>query len=161
MKALDITGQRFGRLVAIKPLESTKQGIKWAFKCDCGKDYVKFAKAVKINADKKSCGCLQKEIYSNRCKTLNRTHGMTYTPEWNSWVNMKDRCSNPNAPKYHHYGGRGITIFNEWLKFENFFKDMGNRPKGTTLDRINVNGNYEPGNCRWATHLEQRHNRRK
>jgi hypothetical protein len=73
---------------------------------------------------------------------------------------MLDRCKNPNAPKFHHYGGRGITVCDRWLTFENFYADMGERPTDLTLDRINVDGNYEPANCRWATHKEQRANRR-
>lgn len=73
---------------------------------------------------------------------------------------MRQRCENPNTPKFAHYGGRGIKVCDRWQSFENFAADMGERPKGTTLDRIDVNGNYESSNCRWATHLEQRHNRR-
>lgn len=73
---------------------------------------------------------------------------------------MLDRCNNKNAPKYHHYGGRGIKVCERWAVFENFYAAMGDRPEGTTLDRCDANGHYEPGNCRWATHMEQRHNRR-
>lgn len=76
-------------------------------------------------------------------------------PEYRVWDSMKQRCSNPNNKKYHLYGGRGIKVVKRWLSFENFTKDMGVRPKGATLDRINNDGNYEPGNCRWATYHEQ------
>lgn len=160
MKPVDISGQRFGRLVALEPVEKTAQGIVWKFICDCGNTHNRLAKAVRNRGSKASCGCLQKQIHSERMKAINYKHGMTYTRAWRSWSSMHDRCRNPNAPKFAHYGGRGIKVCDQWKEFEQFLIDMGERPEGTTLDRINVNGMYEPSNCRWATHKEQRHNRR-
>ena len=87
-------------------------------------------------------------------------HGFARTPTYVTWGQMKQRCSNPKAAKYNIYGGRGIIVCERWFQFENFLADMGERPKGTTLDRIDSNRNYEPGNCRWATIMEQRQNQR-
>lgn len=83
------------------------------------------------------------------------------SPEYQSWSAMRSRCRNPNDTDYHRYGGRGIVVCERWSTFEPFLHDMGPRPEGKTLDRIDSNGNYEPGNCRWATHKEQRANQRR
>jgi hypothetical protein len=82
---------------------------------------------------------------------INQTHGKSWSGAWRSWTCMKQRCLNANCSKYQVYGGRGITICNEWLKFENFYRDMGDRPAGYSIDRINNDGNYEKDNCRWVS----------
>lgn len=89
------------------------------------------------------------------------THGMSDTATYRSWGSMIQRCCNPNNPRYPEWGGRGIKVCERWLSFENFLADMGERPEGLTLDRIDNEGHYEPGNCRWSTHREQRMNQRR
>lgn len=157
-----MTGRRFGRLVVLSSTDKRKStgAIVWACQCDCGKTCE--TSSILLNAGQtRSCGCLFVETATAKGRAK-RTHGMSDTKTYNSWVGAKGRCQNKDNPKYPQYGGRGIQMHEVWANsFEAFLADMGPRPVGTTLDRYpNLNGNYEPGNCRWATDVEQQNNRR-
>ena len=149
----DITNHRFGRLVAIKRERVDKNYQQyWLCKCDCGNTAIVRLSSLN-NGHTSSCGCLQKEKRT--------THKMTKTTEYHIWNTMKARCLNPNSSAYQYYGGRGIKVCDRWkCSFENFYSDMGKRPsKEYSLDRIDVNGDYCPENCRWATIAEQNRNK--
>jgi hypothetical protein len=154
---VDLEGKRFGKLQVQKRV--TPIGIspvKWLVLCDCGNSNI-VATQNMTNGTTSSCGCLRRKITSEKFKT----HGQHGSPAWQSWTSMKTRCNNPNSTQYELYGGRGIKVCERWEKFENFLEDMGERPEGKTLDRIDVNKNYEPMNCKWSTKKEQSQNRRK
>lgn len=157
MKALDLTGQRFGRLVVLDK-ETQRRGtlVMWRCRCDCRKEVSAAALRLR-NGQKQSCGCLHDEMAVARLTK----HGMTHSPEYMNWQAMRQRCLDPNSESYRYYGGRGIRICARWDSFENFYADMGPRPfPGATVDRIKSEGNYEPDNCEWATRAKQTKNRR-
>lgn len=150
--AIDLTGQRFGRLVVVEEAGRDKQSkVMWQCKCDCDGTATVVSSNLK-SGNTKSCGCLIEEAHTK--------HGMCGTPEYSSWEHMIQRCTNPSNNKYNDYGGRGITICERWKDFANFFEDMGARPADHEIDRINNDGNYEPGNCRWTTRTKQCRNMR-
>lgn len=160
-RKVNLVGLRFSRLKVVSEAQPYKSPsgrlyIMWNCICDCGNTTVVRSSALKPNGSK-SCGCFSADSTKERATT----HGMTRTPTYTSYRAMVKRCSNPNDPAYAQYGGRGIQVCERWkISFENFLADMGLRPKRRTLDRIETNGNYEPGNCRWATKSEQQLNRR-
>jgi hypothetical protein len=147
--------QRYGQLRFIEDAGPNKHGQRlWRLVCDCGKECVKLASAVRIGRTR-SCGCLARSGLSNR------RHGKRHSQVYNVWCNMKARCSNPQHPAYHNYGGRGIGFAPDWQSFENFLRDVGEPPSPKhTFDRINNDGNYEPGNVRWASRAIQARNTR-
>jgi hypothetical protein len=149
-------GVRFGRLVCVEVLD----GAFAVFECDCGNTVVARRNNVKRGRTK-SCGCLRDQLTSVRnVKATKHGHATRRSPEYLSWSAMKSRCLNPRAPNFSKYGGRGISVAQAWVEsFGAFLADLGPRPAGTSLDRIDGAGGYEPGNCRWATPAEQRANR--
>lgn len=134
-----------------------KKQRKVIAQCECGTIKSVMYTYIKTGRSK-SCGCIQR----NNFKTMSVTHNKRNTTEYRIWCNMKTRCTNPNFKQWKDYGGRGITICKEWLEsFEQFYKDMGKKPDGKTIDRIDNNKGYEPSNCKWSTYLEQAQNRKR
>lgn len=153
----NLAGKRFGRLVAIARNGRLNCYVTWLCKCDCGNE-VTVRSGGLVSGNTKSCGCLHSEVVSKRVTT----HGLTNKhPLYKIWSNMRNRCSNPNIREYRYYGARGISVCKEWDDFLVFLSDMERGySKGMSLDRINVNGNYQKDNCRWATSKEQGNNKR-
>ena len=129
--------------------------VVWLCKCDCGNEINVPASSLKTG-NTKSCGCYRVDI---ACKRFTK-HGMKHTPIYTVWCLMIQRCTDPNATNYKNYGGRGITVCEEWKDFSKFYEDMGDIPPGMTLDRKDNDGNYCKENCRWASYLTQENNKR-
>ena len=161
----DSIGQRYERLVIIAeapPYVQPSTGVRqrqWTCRCDCGTEKVVGQRAMRTGMVK-SCGCLNEELKKQRI-----THGHArkgaHSGAYKAWRGIFQRCENPNTDQWANYGGRGITVCESWRDFANFLADMGERPRGKSIERLDVDGNYEPSNCVWATAIEQARNQRR
>lgn len=149
---IDVTDQKFGRLVVLERAGSDRWSqAMWRCRCDCG-NWVNVSGYGLRSGNTRSCGCLQKDVVT--------VHGKSHTRAYYCWASMKDRCINPRSCSYKDYGGRGISICEDFQTFESFYSLMGDPPDGKSLDRVNNDGDYCRENCRWATPKEQANNRR-
>lgn len=152
----NLLGRTFGSLTVDERAGNSKAGrARWLCVCACGRYCIVLGNNL-LRGRQVSCGCVRD---ANRTKHGHHPRGLA-SPTYTTWKAMISRCTYATHKHWRHYGGRGIAVCARWRLFENFLADMGERPAGTSIDRINVNGNYEPSNCRWATDSEQRVNQR-
>jgi hypothetical protein len=156
MKRIDMTGQRYGRLLVLRCAGKDQHGILlWLCQCDCGNEKIAYRTNLR-SGDTRSCGCLQREVAAVR----HRIHGHAFggnrrSRTYITWQGLRPRCYDPTHPSFKYYGARGISVCARWFNFKNFLSDMGERPDGKTLDRTNNDDHYMPSNCRWLTPKEQ------
>jgi hypothetical protein len=155
MKKIEMVGKKYNMLTVMLDVGYSHGQQSYLCSCDCGNKLVIAGQRIR-NGQSKSCGCLARKQTSQRHKT----HGLSKTPEYRAWAKIKMRCTNPNDPNFYRYGGRGVGMCDEWYNsFEQFYKDLGKRPNGMSLDRIDNNQGYSKDNCRWATPQQQAANR--
>lgn len=159
-KRLDLIGQRFGRLTVKEFSHVDKlRNTHWKCVCDCGNGVTVYGYSL-MRGDTKSCGCYRVEQSTERQTTHGQSAKGKPTKAYVAWISMHSRCNNPENTNYEDYGGRGIRVTDSWFDFENFYEDMKEPLPHQTLDRIDVNGDYCPDNCRWADIETQNNNKR-
>lgn len=162
MKLKDLVGATFGRLTVAARAANRGKKVVWLCRCECG-NVVSVMGTSLCSGRSRSCGCLHREAITIHGCSGRNGDAKSRSPEYRTWQAMKARCENPRCPRFKDYGGRGISICKRWSdSFKAFRDDMGPRPSAEhSIDRVNNDGNYEPGNCRWATRRQQQQNTRR